>query len=205
MNENETKEAGREDMKEKAGGEWGAWWEEVSGCVCARCVCARVCVWWKEGESEKSDSLARQKKNLRSPQSLQSAGLMHIQLSISPHCPSFLINALLVGVNKHIHSVPKKKKQKTPSTLCLQIEEGSWSSKPCRNTSQHFRLPLSSLAVEKCLASQRRDISLEWTFSFLLKCQVWGCLSFNRLFIPNLVQQMTCFLNTVNLFHVSVW
>lgn len=33
---------------------------------------------------------------------------MHIQLSISPHCPSFLINALLVGVNKHIHSGPKR-------------------------------------------------------------------------------------------------
>lgn len=32
---------------------------------------------------------------------------MHIQLSISPHCPSFLINALLVGVNKHIHIGPK--------------------------------------------------------------------------------------------------
>lgn len=32
---------------------------------------------------------------------------MHIQLSVSPHCPSFLINALLVGVNKHIHSGPK--------------------------------------------------------------------------------------------------
>lgn len=40
---------------------------------------------------------------------------MHIQLSISPHCPSFLINALLVGVNKHIHSGPK-----TLSTLCLE-------------------------------------------------------------------------------------
>lgn len=44
---------------------------------------------------------------------------MHIQLSISPHCPSFLINALLVGVNKHIHSGPK-----THSTLCLKSAQG---------------------------------------------------------------------------------
>lgn len=99
-----------------------AWREEVSGCVCS-------CVWWKEREGEKSDSLARQ-KNPRSPQSLQSAGLMHIQPSISPHCPSFLINALLVGVNKHIHSGPKKlpahcvskksKRGNAASTLYLQ-------------------------------------------------------------------------------------
>lgn len=40
---------------------------------------------------------------------------MHIQLSISPDCPSFLINALLVGVNKHIHSGPK-----TQSALSLE-------------------------------------------------------------------------------------
>lgn len=45
---------------------------------------------------------------------------MHIQLSISPHCPSFLINARLVGVNKHIHSGPKNK-----STLCLKSMEGA--------------------------------------------------------------------------------
>lgn len=66
----------------------------------------RMCVCDGKRESKKSDSLARE-QNPRTPHSLQSAGLMHIQLSISPHCPSFLINALLVGVNKHIHSGPK--------------------------------------------------------------------------------------------------
>lgn len=44
---------------------------------------------------------------------------MHIQLSVSPHCPSFLINAPLVGVNKHIHSGPKKH-----SILCLKSANG---------------------------------------------------------------------------------
>lgn len=50
---------------------------------------------------------------------------MHIQLSISPHCPSFLINARLVGVNKHIHSGPKNK-----STLCLKSREGANAASP---------------------------------------------------------------------------
>lgn len=67
--------------------------------MCVSCVSDG----WRE--SKRSGKRA----NPSPPQSLQSRGLMHIQLSIPPHCPSFLINAPVVGVNKHIHSGPKNK------------------------------------------------------------------------------------------------
>lgn len=68
-------------------------------------MCAFVCVGKRD--RERSVDLGGERANPRIPQLLQSTCLMHIQLSISTHCPSFLINAPLVGVNKHIHKGPK--------------------------------------------------------------------------------------------------
>lgn len=146
MNESETKEAGREDMREKEGGRIGGLVRGSKRMSVSLCFCACVCVRdGKEEESEKSGASKTEKKP-RSPQSLQSGGLMHIQLSISPHCPSFLINALLVGVNKHIHCVPPQKTAHCVSKLrgskVLTHEESTHCTE-----NDHFRYRLAILHI----------------------------------------------------------
>lgn len=75
---------------------------------------------------------------------------MHIQLSTYPHCPSFLINALLVGVNKHIHSGPKKltahcvlnqqKVENAASTLNMQLHRAALERSMVRCSSHQKKM-----------------------------------------------------------------
>ena len=64
-------------------------------CVCV-CVCVCVYSYALGRESKKSDSLARQ-QNQEPLINYKAQANAYSSLHLSRHCPSFLINALLVG------------------------------------------------------------------------------------------------------------